>query len=435
MALASQTARSHTMPRSSEAFRRRSSGSRNKRVVGVLLLAGVCVAMTLWAMRARDGGGRSGETASGAGAGSAAAANSGKNTPISNGETVPAATTLLNADPHGASSPANSPLQRPGTLPQNPPPAAAQQQPATAPAMDVREPLSTPPAGTSNGQGDAALPPPQVGVYAAITAAADRAMQQQRPVEARTILNRALMDPTVTSSERSNIRARMAELNQTLLFGPAQTPGDPLTETYKVVKGDNLIVINRKLGLVTEPSLIARLNRMSNPNALQIGQTLKVARGPFHAVVSKSAFRMDIYAGPTPGPSSIGTSGLPEGAEPGWTYIRSFPVGLGAQGLTPVGSFAVKEGSKLVNPHWANPRTGEKFDANDPKNPIGERWMGLDGIDEASRAFTGYGVHGTIDPASIGHEMSMGCVRLNAADIEVVYELLMGRVSVVKIVP
>ena len=36
---------------------------------------------------------------------------------------------------------------------------------------------------------------------------------------------------------------------------------------------------------------------------------------------------------------------------------------------------------------------------------------------------------------SIGKEMSMGCVRMNAEDVEVVYEMLMGRSSVVKIVP
>ena len=60
----------------------------------------------------------------------------------------------------------------------------------------------------------------------------------------------------------------------------------------------------------------------------QIGQQLKIVKGPFHAVVSKSAFRMDVYAGPTPAPSSIGTSGLGAGAEPGWVYIRSFNVGL-----------------------------------------------------------------------------------------------------------
>ena len=175
------------------------------------------------------------------------------------------------------------------------------------------------------------------------------------------------------------------------------------------------------------------MNKLANPNALRVGQTLKVIRGPFHAVVSKSAFRMDVYAGPTPPPTSIGTSTLPDGAEPGWTYICSFPVGLGEKGLTPVANFTIKENSKLINPPWVNPRTGEKFGADDPKNPIGERWLGLEGLDEKSKSYTGYGIHGTVDPTSIGHEMSMGCVRMMSADVELVYELLTGRVSVVKV--
>jgi lipoprotein-anchoring transpeptidase ErfK/SrfK len=144
---------------------------------------------------------------------------------------------------------------------------------------------------------------------------------------------------------------------------------------------------------------------------------------------------MDLYAGPTPGPSSLGTSTLPDGAEPGWTYLCSFPVGLGDKGTTPIANFSVTEGSKLIDPHWANPRTGERFAADNPLNPIGERWMGLEGVDARSRAYTGYGIHGTIDPSSIGREMSMGCIRMAAADVEIVYELLTGRVSVVKIVP
>jgi lipoprotein-anchoring transpeptidase ErfK/SrfK len=57
------------------------------------------------------------------------------------------------------------------------------------------------------------------------------------------------------------------------------------------------------------------------------------------------------------------------------------------------------------------------------------------GVDEASKKFEGYGIHGTIEPQSIGREMSMGCVRLGAEDVALVYELLMPRVSVVKIVP
>ena len=49
-----------------------------------------------------------------------------------------------------------------------------------------------------------------------------------------------------------------------------------------------------------------------------------------------------------------------------WQYIRSFRVGLGAGNSTPLGTFIIRPNSKLVNPHWVNPRDGTMFDANDP---------------------------------------------------------------------
>src|SRR5439155_21861230 len=121
-------------------------------------------------------------------------------------------------------------------------------------------------------------------------------------------------------------------------------------------------------------------------------------------------FRLDIYAG------------SPDDAA-AWTFIKSFKVGLGESNSTPVGTFVVKNSSKMINPPWTNPKTGEKFLADDPKNPIGERWIGIEGQGDAKQ-FTGFGIHGTVDPESIGKMKSMGCVRMASADVEVVYDLL-----------
>jgi lipoprotein-anchoring transpeptidase ErfK/SrfK len=37
---------------------------------------------------------------------------------------------------------------------------------------------------------------------------------------------------------------------------------------------------------------------------------------------------------------------------------------------------------------------------------------------------TSYGIHGTIDQTSIGKQASMGCIRLRAADIALVFDLM-----------
>lgn len=235
-------------------------------------------------------------------------------------------------------------------------------------------------------------------------------------VEARRVLNRALKG-RIGPDDAERVRERMAELNERLLFSPKADPGDPYTSYYVVESGDSLARIAPRYQVPV--GLLVRINNLANPNRIRVGQRLKVIEGPFHAVVSKSDFRIDIYL------DAPGEEGL---------YVRSFAVGLGEYNSTPVGRFIVKPESKLKNPEWVNPRTGERFLADNPENPIGERWIGLAGASERTRELEGYGIHGTIEPESIGREASMGCVRMKPEDVAMVYDLLTQRDSEVLIV-
>jgi len=249
---------------------------------------------------------------------------------------------------------------------------------------------------------------------------AEAAIQSNDPVAAREHYNHALLSEQATERDRAHIRAQMTALNEDLMFSPRVYPNDPFATVYEVKPGDSLSRIVQNEGVATEWLLIQRVNRLSNPSGIYVGQKLKLLRGPFHAVVSKSAFRMDLYVGP------------PEEVDQ-WVYVRSLNVGLGEEDGTPVGAFKVRRHSKLINPFWRNPRTGEEFAADDPDNPIGEHWIGLQGIGQAE-TFSGYGIHGTIDPESIGQERSMGCVRMLPDDVALVYELLSEQLSEVHIV-
>lgn len=42
-----------------------------------------------------------------------------------------------------------------------------------------------------------------------------------------------------------------------------------------------------------------------------------------------------------------------------------------------------------------------------------------------------YGIHGTIDPDSIGKQSSLGCIRLHTDDIAMVYDMLVEGKSMV----
>ena len=69
---------------------------------------------------------------------------------------------------------------------------------------------------------------------------------------------------------------------------------------------------------------------------------------------------------------------------------------------------------KLVNPTYYGP-DGLVIDGDDPSNPLGEHWIDLG---------DSYGIHGTIDPESIGQARSRGCIRMKNEDVAEVFSLL-----------
>ena len=260
-----------------------------------------------------------------------------------------------------------------------------------------------------------------------------RLIQRGELVEGRERLNEALQRELSGSDARA-VRREIADVNQTLIFSPEVIPSDPYTSVYVVQPGDSLGRIAPRYN--TTHRLLARINRIDDPSRIQVGRRLKVIQGPFHAVVDKDSFRLDVYLDP-PHDAGAGGAGGPAEDAPirSGMYVRSFDVGLGEYGSTPLGPFVVKEQSKLVNPEWTNPRTHERVLADDPKNPLGERWIGLRGVGAETRSLKSYGIHGTIEPETIGTDASMGCVRLRPDEIDLLYAMLVEGRSRVRIVP
>ena len=241
-------------------------------------------------------------------------------------------------------------------------------------------------------------------------------LARNKPVDGRMLLSDALVTEKLDPADADRLRQTLAALNQKMVFGPDVAAGDPYARAYTVESGDILARLPKKLGLKTDYRFIQRINNLAT-DRLRETQRLKVVTGPFHAVVVKREFRMDLF----------------EGDGDQRVFVCSYPVGLGEYGATPEGVFAVRPNSKLINPRWVNPRTGQVFEPDDPQNPIGERWIGLVGVSDNIRDLAGYGIHGTIDPDSIGKQKSMGCIRMKAEDVEVVYELLMENVSRIEV--
>ena len=239
------------------------------------------------------------------------------------------------------------------------------------------------------------------------------------PVAARTSLTRLLEGSATTTTDRLKAYDAINKVNAMLTFSERVLANDPYAKQYTVKEGDSLSNIRKSLNLDCEWRFLQRINHLPTERSIRIGQVLKTPTGAFHGEVRKSEFRLNIF----------------EGDGPGRVMVASYPIALGEFNSTPTGAFAIRPRSKLIDPEWRNPRTGQHFESNDPANPIGERWIGLKGIEPHNKNFEGYGIHGTTDLGSIGKQASMGCVRMLPQDVEMVYELLTEPNSIVTIAP
>lgn len=184
---------------------------------------------------------------------------------------------------------------------------------------------------------------------------------------------------------RTQIQDKLDSVARRVFFSPQPHYVPP----YVVRRGDVLERIARQYSVTWQ--YLARLNRI-DPKRIRPGQKLKVIRGPFAAFVDLSDFELTVHL-------------------KGY-YVKRYPVGIGKDGASPVGRFVVRK--KVENPQYTTPE-GKVIPADDPTNPVGEYWIDIG---------DGYGIHGTIDPQSVGRAESRGCIRLRNDDIAELFTLL-----------
>ncbi|MEH7336900.1 L,D-transpeptidase family protein [Neobacillus drentensis] len=91
-------------------------------------------------------------------------------------------------------------------------------------------------------------------------------------------------------------------------------------------------------------------------------------------------------------------------------FIREFKVGTGrSNSLTPEGKF------KIVNKIVNRPYYKGHIPGGDPRNPLGNRWLGLNARGTWG---TTYAIHGNNNPSSIGGYVSSGCIRMYDNEVE-----------------
>lgn len=96
--------------------------------------------------------------------------------------------------------------------------------------------------------------------------------------------------------------------------------------------------------------------------------------------------------------------------------VKTYSVATGrTNSLTPEGTF------KIVNKIKNRPYYKKKIAGGSPKNPLGDRWLG---INVRGTEGTTYAIHGNNNENSIGKYVSSGCIRMHNKDVRSLYSIV-----------
>lgn len=208
---------------------------------------------------------------------------------------------------------------------------------------------------------------------------------QQQLVEARAMY-RMLLDRFPESPLVGSTQTQLGQVNVALLFSPIVTDLDAV---YHVKAGDTLGKIAAAHGTTVE--YLQRANRLTS-DVIRPTQKLKVPKSRFSIVVDISQHQLLLAADDQ--------------------FIKTYAVATGRDHSTPAGTFTIV--NKVPNPVWY--REGAVVPSNSPENVLGSRWMGFNK--------QGYGIHGTVDPGAIGHQVTEGCIRMMNRDVEELFAIV-----------
>ncbi|MBX9787862.1 MAG: L,D-transpeptidase family protein [Pirellulales bacterium] len=210
-------------------------------------------------------------------------------------------------------------------------------------------------------------------------------LDQDRLADAHLELSRWHNDPRLSEIERREIHDLLDQLAGTVVYSQESLVEPP----YELPPGETLQHVADRYQIPWQ--LLAKINGIADPSQVRPGEKLKVVRGPFSAVVDLNQKLLTLWI---------------EGR-----YAGSFPIDVGRDQVAPPGNFEVKD--KVENPIYYGP--DQVIGADDPANPLGERWISLG---------QQLGIHGSNDPQGPARADERGCIRLSDRDIHDVYDIL-----------
>ena len=280
------------------------------------------------------------------------------------------------ADPAGASFT----LPRTGGTIDPPavPPASLTAPPATA-FTSPDSPQAPPPSSL-------AQEPPPSAAFASAWADAHDKLAAGRYAEALAVLSTWHDDPSLGLEESQRLEELLGQLAGTVIYSQQ----DLLLPPYVVQQGETLLSIAAPLAVPWQ--LLAKINGVADPARLVPGESLKLVRGPFDAVVSVSRRRLSLQVG--------------------GNYAGSFPVVVGRQIRERVGSAVPVVAVQRGEPPAAESAPATQVAWTQP----GPKSIGL---------ADGLAIEGVADPATVSEDTIPGTSLIVAErDLEELADIL-----------
>ncbi len=189
------------------------------------------------------------------------------------------------------------------------------------------------------------------------------------------------------------IEKELAKINMKIIFSNTPTEKGIV---HEVVSGDTLGKLAKKYGTTIE---LIKISNHLKSDVIRLGAKLRIWTGTFNIYVDKSQNILILKDEDS--------------------VVKVYDVSTGKNNSTPVGEFKIT--TRLIDPVWFN--QGAVVPAESPQNVLGTRWLGFD--------IPGYGIHGTVEPGTIGQQVTAGCVRMKNEDVEELYSIIPLKTKVV----
>lgn len=182
------------------------------------------------------------------------------------------------------------------------------------------------------------------------------------------------------------IQKEYENLSMQIIFSNTPTENSVM---HEVVSGDSLGKLAKKYNTTIE---LIKISNSLKSDIIRIGQKLRIWNATFNIFVDKSQNILMLKTGDK--------------------VVKVYNVSTGSNNSTPVGEFTIT--TKLTDPVWFN--RGVVVPPESPENVLGSRWLGFD--------LPGYGIHGTVEPETIGSQVTAGCVRMRNEEVEELYSII-----------